>query len=99
MLYAVGLTEEDMHKAQIGIASLWWEGNPCNVHLLDLAKKVKEGCEAEGLLGLTFNTIGVSDGMTMGTEGMSYSLPSRDIIADSIETVVMVSAHTALNPS
>ncbi|KAG8812040.1 hypothetical protein FRC19_003418, partial [Serendipita sp. 401] len=89
MLYAVGLTEEDMHKAQIGIASLWWEGNPCNVHLLDLAKKVKEGCEAEGLLGLTFNTIGVSDGMTMGTEGMSYSLPSRDIIADSIETVVM----------
>lgn len=89
MLYATGLTEEDMGKAQIGIASLWWEGNPCNMHLLDLAKKVKEGCEAEGMLGMTFNTIGVSDGMTMGTEGMRYSLPSRDLIADSIETVVM----------
>ncbi|PVF98197.1 putative dihydroxy-acid dehydratase [Serendipita vermifera] len=89
MLYATGLKEEDMHKAQVGIASLWWEGNPCNMHLLDLAKKVKEGCEAEGMLGLTFNTIGVSDGMTMGTEGMRYSLPSRDLIADSIETVVM----------
>jgi dihydroxy-acid dehydratase len=89
MLYAVGLTEEDMDKPQIGISPIWWEGNPCNSHLLDLAKKVKQGCEEEGLVGLTFNTIGVSDAITMGTDGMRYSLPSRDIIADSIESVVM----------
>ncbi|KAJ6587169.1 dihydroxy-acid/6-phosphogluconate dehydratase [Mycena vulgaris] len=89
MLYAVGLTEEDMDKPQIGISPIWWEGNPCNSHLMDLAKHVKDGCKDEDLVGLIFNTIGVSDGMTMGTEGMRYSLPSRDIIADSIESVVM----------
>ncbi|KAI0051850.1 dihydroxy-acid dehydratase [Auriscalpium vulgare] len=89
MLYAVGLTEEDMNKPQIGISPIWWEGNPCNSHLLDLAKVVKEGCQEEGLVGLTFNTIGVSDAITMGTDGMRYSLPSRDLIADSIEAVTM----------
>lgn len=89
MLYATGLTEEDMNKPQIGISPIWWEGNPCNYHLLDLAKKVKEGCKEEGLVGLIFNTIGVSDAITMGTDGMRYSLPSRDLIADSIEAVTM----------
>ena len=88
MLYGTGLTEEDMSKPQVGIASVWWEGNTCNMHLLDLAAKVKEGLRAAGLVGLRFNTIGVSDGISMGTEGMSYSLQSRDLIADSIETVV-----------
>ncbi|KAG6372280.1 dihydroxy-acid and 6-phosphogluconate dehydratase [Boletus reticuloceps] len=73
MLYATGLTEEDMDKPQIGISPIWWEGNPCNMHLLDLAKKIKEGCKEEGLVGLTFNTIGVSDAITMGTDGMFYS--------------------------
>ncbi|KAG2153733.1 dihydroxy-acid and 6-phosphogluconate dehydratase [Suillus bovinus] len=82
-LYAVGMTEEDMDKPQIGISPIWWEGNPCNSHLLDLSKKVKEGCTEEGLVGLTFNTIGVSDAITMGTDGKA--LPSRDLIADSIE--------------
>ncbi|PBK91434.1 dihydroxy-acid dehydratase [Armillaria gallica] len=89
MLYAIGLTEDDMNKPQIGISSVWWEGNPCNSHLLNLANHVKAGCQDEGLVGLMFNTIGVSDGITMGTDGMRYSLPSRDIIADSIEAVVM----------
>ncbi|KAK0195366.1 dihydroxy-acid and 6-phosphogluconate dehydratase [Armillaria mellea] len=89
MLYAIGLTEDDMNKPQIGISSVWWEGNPCNSHLLNLANHVKSGCQDEGLVGLVFNTIGVSDGITMGTDGMRYSLPSRDIIADSIEAVVM----------
>lgn len=88
MLYAIGLTEDDMNKPQIGISSVWWEGNPCNSHLLNLANHVKSGCEDEGLVGLVFNTIGVSDGITMGTDGMRYSLPSRDIIADSIEAVL-----------
>ncbi|KAK7035449.1 hypothetical protein VNI00_011742 [Paramarasmius palmivorus] len=89
MLYAVGLQEDDMNKAQIGISPVWWEGNPCNSHLLDLAKHVKRGCQEEDLVGFLFNTIGVSDAITMGTDGMRYSLPSRDIIADSIEAVVM----------
>jgi len=88
MLYATGMTEEDMNKAQVGIASVWYEGNPCNMHLNDLAAKVKEGVVAEGLVGFRFNTIGVSDGISMGTDGMSYSLQSRDLIADSIETVM-----------
>ncbi len=88
MLYGAGLTEEDMNKPQVGIASVWWEGNTCNMHLNDLAAKVKEGVEAAGLVGMRFNTIGVSDGISMGTEGMSYSLQSRDLIADSIETVM-----------
>ncbi|KAI0820041.1 dihydroxy-acid dehydratase [Trametes gibbosa] len=89
MLHAVGVTPDDLDKPQIGISPVWWEGNPCNNHLLDLARQVKQGCTQEGLVGLTFSTIGVSDGITMGTEGMRYSLPSRDLIADSIETVVM----------
>jgi dihydroxy-acid dehydratase len=88
MLYATGLTEQDMDKAQVGIASCWFEGNPCNMHLLDLGAKVKQGVLAAGLVGFRFNTIGVSDGISMGTEGMSYSLQSRDLIADSIETVM-----------
>ncbi|EAU91170.2 dihydroxy-acid dehydratase [Coprinopsis cinerea okayama7 len=89
MLYAVGLEETDMDKPQIGISPVWWEGNPCNFHLLDLAKHVKKGCQEEDQIGLIFNTIGVSDAITMGTDGMRYSLPSRDLIADSIEAVVM----------
>ncbi len=88
MLYGTGLTDEDMAKAEVGIASVWWEGNTCNMHLNDLAAKVKEGVTAAGLVGMRFNTIGVSDGIAMGTEGMSYSLQSRDLIADSIETVM-----------
>jgi dihydroxy-acid dehydratase len=88
MLYATGLTREDMDKPQIGIASMWYEGNSCNMHLLDLAARVKSGVQAAGLVGMRFNTIGVSDGISMGTEGMSYSLQSRDLIADSIETVM-----------
>lgn len=88
MLYATGMTEQDMAKPQIGIASMWFEGNPCNMHLLQLGEKVKEGVEAADMVGLRFNTIGVSDGISMGTEGMSYSLQSRDLIADSIETVM-----------
>jgi dihydroxy-acid dehydratase len=88
MLYATGLVEADMDKAQVGIASMWYEGNPCNMHLLDLAAEVKVGVAAAGLVGLRFNTIGVSDGISMGTEGMSYSLQSRDLIADSIESVI-----------
>lgn len=87
MLYGTGLTEADMHKAQVGIASVWYEGNTCNMHLGKLAEKVKEGVQASGMVGMRFNTIGVSDGISMGTEGMSYSLQSRDLIADSIETV------------
>ena len=88
MLYATGLTEEDMHKPQVGIASVWYEGNPCNMHLLDLASEVKQGVSDAGLVGMRFNTVGVSDGISMGTEGMSYSLQSRDLIADSIETIM-----------
>lgn len=88
MLYGVGLTEEDMSKAQIGIASTGYEGNTCNMHLNGLAVHVKKGIQGNGMVGLIFNTIGVSDGMTNGNDGMSYSLPSRDIIADSIEDVV-----------
>ena len=88
MLYGVGLTDADMQKPQVGISSVWFEGNTCNMHLNQLSAKVKEGVEAAGLVGLRFNTIGVSDGISMGTEGMSYSLQSRDLIADSIETVM-----------
>ncbi|KAG0223853.1 hypothetical protein BGW42_005511 [Actinomortierella wolfii] len=88
MLYATGLKEADMSKAQVGISSVWYEGNPCNMHLNDLAAKVKEGVQRAGLVGYRFNTIGVSDGISMGTNGMRFSLQSRDIIADSIETVM-----------
>ena len=88
MLYATGLEPEDMNKPQIGVSSVWWEGNPCNKHLMDLAGRVKEGVQAEDMVGFRFNTIGVSDGISMGTPGMSFSLQSRDLIADSIETVM-----------
>ena len=88
MLYGTGLTRADMDKAQVGISSVWYEGNTCNMHLLQLAEKVKQGVQAAGMLGLRFNTVGVSDGISMGTSGMSYSLQSRDLIADSIETVM-----------
>ena len=88
MLYGTGMTDADMDKAQVGISSIWYEGNTCNMHLLDLAAKVKEGVQAAGLVGMRFNTIGVSDGISMGTDGMSFSLQSRDLIADSIETVM-----------
>jgi dihydroxy-acid dehydratase len=94
-LYAVGLTEADMDKAQVGISSVWYEGNSCNMHLDRLAQAVKEGVVAAGLVGLRFNTIGVSDGMSMGTEGMKYSLQSRDLIADSIETVMCAQWYDA----
>ena len=88
MLYGTGMTREDMDKPQVGIASVWYEGNTCNMHLLELAEAVKAGVTGNELVGMRFNTIGVSDGISMGTEGMSYSLQSRDLIADSIETVM-----------
>lgn len=88
MLYGTGMSEDDMNKAQVGIASVWYEGNTCNMHLLDLADKVKQGVADADLVGMRFNTIGVSDGISMGTEGMSYSLQSREVIADSIETIM-----------
>jgi dihydroxy-acid dehydratase len=87
MLYGIGLTDADMAKAQIGIASMGYDGNTCNMHLNDLAKDVKAGVWKNDLVGLVFNTIGVSDGMSNGTDGMRYSLVSRDVIADSIETI------------
>ena len=96
MLYGIGLTDADLQKAQVGICSMWYEGNTCNMHLDRLAMHVKEGVQAAGLVGLRFNTIGVSDGLSMGTEGMSYSLPSRDLIADSIETVMGAQWYDAL---
>jgi dihydroxy-acid dehydratase len=96
MLHGIGLTTEDLNKPMIGIASTGYEGNPCNMHLNDLAKLVKEGTQNEDIIGLIFNTIGVSDGISMGTPGMRYSLPSRDIIADSMETVVQAMSYDGL---
>ncbi len=96
MLYGTGLTEADMDKPQVGIGSMWYEGNTCNMHLNDLAAWVREGMSAAGLVGMRFNTIGVSDGISMGTEGMSYSLQSREIIADSIETTMAAHWYDAL---
>ncbi|VAX13974.1 Dihydroxy-acid dehydratase [hydrothermal vent metagenome] len=95
MLYGTGMSHEDMNKAEVGISSVWWEGNTCNMHLNDLAAMVKEGVEKAGLVSMRFNTIGVSDGISMGTDGMSYSLQSRDIIADSIETVMCAQWYDA----
>jgi dihydroxy-acid dehydratase len=95
MLYATGMTPEDMNKAQVGISSMWYDGNPCNMHLGMLAEKVKEGVQQAGLVGMRFNTIGVSDGISMGTDGMSFSLQSRDLIADSIETVMSAQWYDA----
>ncbi len=96
MLHAIGLTKEDFKKPFVGIASTGYEGNPCNMHLNDLAKLVKKGANENELVGLIFNTIGVSDGISMGTPGMRYSLPSRDIIADSMETVIHAMSYDAL---
>ncbi|MCA9535753.1 MAG: dihydroxy-acid dehydratase [Myxococcales bacterium] len=95
MLYGTGLTTADMDKAQVGISSVWYEGNTCNMHLNLLAEWVKEGVVEAGLVGMRFNTIGVSDGISMGTDGMSYSLQSRDLIADSIETVMAAQWYDA----
>lgn len=96
MLYGTGMTEEDMQKPQVGIASVWYEGNTCNMHLLDLAGEVKKGMAEADLVGMRFNTVGVSDGISMGTSGMSFSLQSRDLIADSIETVMGAQWYDAL---
>lgn len=96
MLYGIGLTEEDLQKAQVGIVSTGYEGNTCNMHLNDLAKDVKFGVKSESLVGLIFNTIGVSDGISNGTDGMRFSLVSRDVIADSIETVVSAQWYDAV---
>lgn len=96
MLHAIGLNEEDLKNPLIGIASTGYEGNPCNMHLNDLSKLIKSGVNRSGLVGLIFNTIGVSDGISMGTSGMRFSLPSRDIIADSIETVVEGMSYDAV---
>jgi dihydroxy-acid dehydratase len=96
MLLATGLSNADLDKAQIGIASCWFEGNPCNMHLADLGTEVKKGVVDSGLIGMRFDTIGVSDGISMGTDGMSYSLQSRDLIADSIETVMSAQWYDGL---
>ena len=96
MLYALGLSEDDLKKAQVGVVSTGFDGNPCNMHLNGLAEQVKANVNENGLLGLVFHTIGVSDGMSMGTDGMRYSLPSRDLIADSIETVAGAQWYDAL---
>ena len=96
MLFGTGMTADDMNKAQVGIASIWYEGNTCNMHLLKLAEHVKAGVLQADLVGMRFNTIGVSDGISMGTEGMSYSLQSRDLIADSIETIMAAQWYDAL---
>lgn len=95
MLYGIGMTDADMEKAQVGIASMGWEGNTCNMHLNDLAKEVKKGVNEAGMVGLIFHTIGVSDGISMGTLGMKASLPSREIIADSIEAVMRAQWYDA----
>ena len=96
MLYGTGMTPEDMNKGQVGIGSVWYEGNTCNMHLLELSLEVKKAVVAENLVGMRFNTIGVSDGISMGTDGMSYSLQSRDLIADSIETIMGAQWYDAL---
>jgi len=96
MLLGTGLQPSDLDKPQVGIASMWYEGNTCNMHLDKLAARVREGVTAAGMVGMRFNTIGVSDGISMGTDGMSYSLPSRDIIADSIETVMQAQWYDGL---
>src|SRR5258708_37488283 len=96
MLYGIGLTDEDLAKAQVGIASMGYDGNTCNMHLNDLAQIVKKGVWDKKLVGLVFNTIGVSDGMANGTDGMRYSLVSRDIIADSIEAICGAHYYYAL---
>jgi len=96
MLFGTGLTESDLDRAQVGIASMWFDGNPCNMHLLGLSEAVKAGVVAAGMVGMRFNTIGVSDGISMGTAGMRFSLPSREVIADSIETIMSAQWYDAL---
>ena len=96
MLHAIGLSRDDLRKPQIGIASTGFDGNPCNMHLNDLARAIKTHINEQGLVGLVFHTIGVSDGISMGTPGMRYSLPSRDLIADSIETVMQAQSYDGL---
>src|SRR6056297_2538577 len=98
MLYATGLSEDDMKKPQIGIASTGWDGNPCNMHLNDLAAVAKKSVWESDLVGFKFHSIGVSDGISMGTQGMKFSLPSRDIIADSIEVVMSAQWYDANIP-
>src|SRR3954471_19036170 len=96
MLLATGLSWEDLNKPQVGIGAVWYDGNPCNMHLADFGTRVKRGCEEAGMVGMRFNTVGVSDGISMGTDGMSYSLQSRDLIADSIETIMGAQWYDAL---
>lgn len=96
MLHAIGLTEDDFKKPLVGIASTGYEGNPCNMHLNGLSNQIKKGMPADQMVGLIFNTIGVSDGISMGTPGMRFSLPSRDVIADSVETVVQAMSYDGL---
>ncbi|KAK1308245.1 hypothetical protein QJS10_CPA09g01906 [Acorus calamus] len=95
VLYGVGLRDEDMKKAQVGISSVWYEGNTCNMHLNRLAEEAKKGVEEAGMVGFRFNTVGVSDAISMGTRGMCFSLQSRDLIADSIETVMSAQWYDA----
>ncbi|HEY4259725.1 MAG TPA: dihydroxy-acid dehydratase [Schlesneria sp.] len=95
MLYGTGMTREDMDKPQVGIASVWYDGNTCNMHLNKLAEQAREGVRSADMVGMRFNTIGVSDGISMGTDGMSFSLQSRDLIADSIETVMSAQWYDA----
>jgi dihydroxy-acid dehydratase len=97
MLYAAGVPNEHVLKTypQVGIASVWWEGNPCNTHLLDIGKEVKRAVEKQEMLAWQYNTVGVSDGITMGGEGMRFSLQTREIIADSVETVTCAQFHDA----
>jgi len=96
MLLATGMSPDDLNKPQVGIGSCWYAGNPCNMHLNDLAAKVQEGVEQANMVGMRFNTIGVSDGISMGTDGMSFSLQSRDLIADSVETIMGAQWYDAL---
>lgn len=95
MLYATGFSDEDFQRAQVGVGSVWWSGNPCNMHLMDLNNKCNASVDRAGLKGMQFNSIGVSDGITNGTDGMRYSLQSREIIADSFETMVMAQMYDA----
>src|SRR5256714_13908533 len=96
MLIATGLSWVDLDKPQVGIGAVWYDGNPCNMHLADLGNHVKRGAEEAGMVGMRFNTVGVSDGISMGTDGMSFSLQSRDLIADSIETIMAAQWYDAL---
>ncbi|MXX98181.1 MAG: dihydroxy-acid dehydratase [Rhodothermaceae bacterium] len=96
MLHAIGLSEEDLNKAQVGIVSMGWEGNPCNMHLNGLANQIKTSVQTQDLIGLIYHTIGVSDGISMGSSGMRFSLPSRDIIAESVETVASAQWYDAV---